>query len=61
MFQRYWLSLFAGSCLALSYQLQADSLSLHDAIAQTLQSNPEILAEQRETGSGSLGWLFADR
>tara|TARA_R110001592_G_scaffold363178_2_gene681029 strand:+ start:912 stop:2225 length:1314 start_codon:yes stop_codon:yes gene_type:complete len=51
MFQRYWLSLFAGSCLALSYQLQADSLSLHDAIAQTLQSNPEILAEQREVNA----------
>jgi adhesin transport system outer membrane protein len=48
MFQRYWLNILTGGCLALSFQLHAESLSLREAIVETLQSNPEILAEQRE-------------
>ena len=48
MFQRYWLNILLGGFSALSFQLQADALNLHDAIVQTLQTNPEVLAEQRE-------------
>lgn len=48
MQQRYWLNILLGSFAVFSLQLQADSLNLRDAITQTLQSNPEILAEQRE-------------
>lgn len=48
MKQRYWLNILMGSFAVLSFQLQAESLDLPGAIAHSLQSNPEVLAEQRE-------------
>lgn len=48
MQKRHWLNILLGSFSVLSFQLYAESLYLRDAIAQTLQTNPEVLAEQRE-------------
>ena len=48
MQKRHWLNILMGSFSVLSFQVYAQSLDLRDAIAQTLQTNPEVQAEQRE-------------
>lgn len=49
MLQRNLLAALFVGVAGLSFQLQAETLDLRDAIAQTIQSNPEVLAELRET------------
>ncbi|MEH6468479.1 MAG: TolC family outer membrane protein [Porticoccus sp.] len=49
MLQRNILAILFVGVAGLSFQLQAGTLDLRDAIAQTIQSNPEVLAELRET------------
>ncbi len=48
MQQRHWLNILVGSFAVFSFHTHAESLDLRDAITQTLQTNPEVLAEQRE-------------
>ncbi len=48
MLQRSILATLFAGVAGLSLQLQAGTLDLRDAIAQTIQSNPEVLAELRE-------------
>lgn len=48
MQQRYWINILLGGFTVLSVQLHAETLSLRDAITRSLESNPEVLAEQRE-------------
>jgi adhesin transport system outer membrane protein len=48
MQQRHWLNILVGSFAVFSFYTYAESLDLRDAITQTLQTNPEVLAEQRE-------------
>jgi outer membrane protein, adhesin transport system len=49
MLQRTLLAAFFVGVAGLSFQLQAETLDLREAIAQTIKSNPEVLAELRET------------
>lgn len=53
MFERYWLYILAGSMFVFTFQVQAELLSLPDAITKTLESNPEVLAEKREVDARS--------
>ncbi len=48
MLQRNLLITALASIAGISFQLQAETLDLRDAIAQTIQSNPEVLTELRE-------------
>ncbi|MBQ0711785.1 MAG: TolC family outer membrane protein [Porticoccus sp.] len=48
MLQRNILAVLIAGVAGLSFQLQAGTLDLRDAISQTIQSNPEVLTELRE-------------
>ena len=50
MLQRNLLITALASIAGISFQLQAETLDLRDAIAQTIQSNPEVLTELRGDG-----------
>ena len=48
MLQRHILTVLFAGIAGLSFQLNAETLDLRDAIAQTIQTNPEVLTELRE-------------
>jgi len=48
MFKRHLFSLLLVGAAGVSVQAQAENLDLRDAIAQTIQTNPEVLTELRE-------------
>ncbi|WP_461517822.1 TolC family outer membrane protein [Porticoccus sp.] len=48
MFKRHLFSLLLVGAAGVSVQAQAETLDLRDAIAQTIQTNPEVLTELRE-------------
>lgn len=48
MLQRNVLAVLFAGIAGFSFQLQAGTLDLRDAISQTIQSNPEVLTELRE-------------
>ncbi|WP_461520596.1 TolC family outer membrane protein [Porticoccus sp.] len=48
MFKRHLFSLLLVGAAGVSAQAQAETLDLRDAIAQTIQTNPEVLTELRE-------------
>lgn len=51
MFKRQLSTFLLVGLAATGLQVQAESLDLRDAIAQTIQTNPEVLAELREVDS----------
>lgn len=51
MFKRHLSMLLLTGVAGLSMQAQAETLDLRDAIAQTIKTNPEVLAELREVDS----------
>ncbi len=48
MFKRHLFTLLLAGAAGVSLQVQAEALDLRDAIAQTIQTNPEVLTELRE-------------
>ncbi len=48
MLQRHFLTVLLAGIAGFSFNLNADTLDLRDAIAQTIQTNPEVLTQLRE-------------